>query len=215
MRLLITGALAAAFAAAVALPVAALAQGSTVAAGAATPADAEAAGKFVDDLADRVFAVLRESGSKADVRAKFRTMLRDNFAVEDAGNRLIRRYRSQITPAQLAAYQAALPTYIINIYADRLYNYENADVKIVRSAPHGSNGAVDVYSRVTVTGKQPFDVIWAIQKTSAGKFLINNVSVSGVNLALTQEADFSSYIAKNGFDALVNFMKTANARPAA
>ena len=214
MRLLITGAVAAAFAAAAILPAAAHAQG-TAAAGAATPADAEAAGKFVDELADRVFAVLRETGSKSEVRAKFRTMLRDNFAVEDAGNRLIRRYRSQITPAQLSAYQAALPTYIINIYADRLYNYENADVKIVRSVPHGSNGAVDVYSRVTVSGKQPFDVIWAIQKTPAGKFLINNVSVSGVNLALTQEADFSSYIAKNGFDALVNFMKTANARPAA
>lgn len=188
------------------------AAGSSV--GVASPADTEAAGKFVDDLADRVFAVLRESGSKADVRAKFRTMLRDNFAVEDAGNRLIRRYRSQITPAQLSAYQAALPEYIINIYADRLYDYESADVNIIRSVPRGSNGAVDVYSRITVSGKQPFDVIWAIQKRG-GKLLISNVSVSGVNLALTQEADFSSYISKNGFDALITFMKSANARPVA
>ena len=180
----------------------------------ATPADAKAAGVFIDDLAARAFAVLRETGSRTAVRAKFRTMLRDNFAVEDAGNRLIRRYRSQITPAQLAAYQDVLPVYIVNLYADRLYDYANATVKIVRTVPHGSNNVVDVYSRIETPGRQPFDVIWAIQKTGP-KFLISNVTVSGVNLALTQEADFSSYIAKNGFDALVTFMKTANARPAA
>ena len=58
-------------------------------------------------------------------------------------------------------------------------------------------------------------MIWAIEKVAGPKYLISNVTVSGVNLALTQEADFSAYIAKNGFDALVSFMKTANARPAA
>jgi phospholipid transport system substrate-binding protein len=36
--------------------------------------------------------------------------------------------------------------------------------------------------------------------------------VAGINLSLTQEADFASYIQKNGFDALVAFMKSANAK---
>ncbi len=179
----------------------------------ATPAQAGAAGKFLDDLTTRAFAILRETGSRATIRAEFRTILHDNFAVEQAGNRLIRRYRSQITPAQLAAYQAELPEYIINLYADRLYDYSNAKVRVVRTVPHGASGSVDVYSRVETSKRQPFDVIWAVEPRPGGKFLISNVTVAGVNLALTQEADFSSYIAKNGFDALVNFMKTANARP--
>lgn len=192
-------------------PVAASAQ----AVSAATPAQAAAAGKFIDDLTSRAFAILREEGSRPAVHAKFRTILRDNFAIEQAGNRLIRRYRSQITPAQLSAYQAALPEYIINLYADRLYDYTDAKVRVVRTVPHGAAGSVDVYSRVETPKRQPFDVIWAVESGAGGKFLISNVSVSGVNLALTQEADFSSYIAKNGFDALVNFMKSANAKPVA
>ncbi|MGI4879091.1 MAG: MlaC/ttg2D family ABC transporter substrate-binding protein [Janthinobacterium lividum] len=179
---------------------------------AATQADAVAAGQFVGQLADRVFAVLKETSSKEAIKTKFRGMLRDNFAVDDAGARLIRRYRSQITPAQLSAYQAVLPAYIVNIYADRLINYSDAEVKIVRTAPRGTRGDVDVFSRVSTPGKQPFDMIWAVQKTPSGKFLINNVTVSGVNLSLTQEADFSAFIAKNGFDALVAMMKSANSR---
>ena len=42
--------------------------------------------------------------------------------------------------------------------------------------------------------------------------MVNNLVVAGVNLSLTQEADFASYISKNGFDALVTFMKSANAK---
>jgi len=182
---------------------------------AATPAQASAAGKFVGDLTSHAFAILREEGSRTAVHAKFRAILRDNFAIEQAGNRLIRRYRSQITPAQLAAYQAALPEYIINLYADRLYNYTDAKIRIGRTVPHGAAGSVDVYSRVETPQRQPFDLIWAVDNASGGKFQISNVTVSGVNLALTQEADFSSYIAKNGFDALVNFLKSANAKPVA
>ena len=55
-------------------------------------------------------------------------------------------------------------------------------------------------------------MIWLVEKGAGGKWLIANVTVSGVNLSITQEADFSAFIAKNGFDALVAMMKSANAK---
>ncbi len=181
----------------------------------ATPAEAAAAGQFISNLADKTFSVLKENQSKAAIKAKFRAMLKDNFAVDEAGMKLIRRYRNQITPAQLAAYQAVLPDYIVNTYADRLINYSNAVVKIVRTQAHGSNGAVDVFSMIGVPGKESFAIIWQVEKNPAGKWLIANVTVSGVNMSLTQEADFSGFIAKNGFDALIEMMKSANGKSAA
>lgn len=181
---------------------------------AATPAEANAAGEFISTLADKVFAVLKETSSKGAIKAKFRNMLKGNFAVEDAGARLIRRYRNQITPAQLAAYQAVLPDYVVNVYADRLINYSDAQVKIVRTQAHGPNGNIDVFSRISVPGKNTFDIIWLVEKGPNGKWLIGNVTVSGVNMSLTQEADFSSIIAKNGFDGLIALMKASNARTA-
>ena len=181
---------------------------------AASTTDTAAAGDFIAALSDRVFAVLKTGESKTALKARFRTMLKENFAVDEAGLRLIRRYRSQITPAQLSAYHAVLPDYVVNVYTDRLINYSNATVKIVRTQAHGASGNVDVFSRISVPGKEPFEMIWLVEKGAGGKWLIGNVTVSGVNLSITQEADFSSFIARNGFDALIAMMKSANAKSA-
>ena len=181
---------------------------------AAAPAAQQAASKFVDDLSVRAFAVLKDKSlSKSAVRTKFRSMLRENFALDDIGDRLIRRYRSQITPAQYAAYQAALPEFAINAYSDRLYDYSDADVQPVRTLPRGTKGDVDVYSRISKSGGAPFDAIWTVRPIG-GNWKVLNLTVSGINLSLTQESDFSAYISKNGFDALVAFMKSSNAKAA-
>ena len=192
-------------------PVAATAQ--VAAPSAATAGDA-AATPFVQSLADDAFAVLRDKSlSKTASRNKFRTMLQQNVALEDIGNRLIRRHRATITPAQYGAYQAALPEFVLNAYADRLYDYADATVKTIRSVGRGPY--TDVFTRVTRPGAQPVDAVWQIKKAASGKYLVNNLTVSGINLSLTQEADFNAYVQKNGFDALVTFLKSANSKSAA
>lgn len=168
---------------------------------------------FVEKLASDAFGVLRnKSLSKAEGRGKFRTLLQQNVALQDIGNRLIKRQRGTITPGQYAAYQAALPEFVLNAYADRLYDYSDAEVKVIRSLGRGP--MTDVYTRVTRPGSQPVDAVWQVKKTAAGNLVVNNLTVSGINLSLTQEADFNAYVQKNGFDALVTFLKTANSKSA-
>lgn len=173
----------------------------------AQAATAQTAGQFIDQLSDRAFGVLRDKSlTREDARARFRAMLKENVAVKQVGDRLIRSVRGQVTPQQYSAYQAAFPDYVVGTYADRLYDYAYADLSIVRVQPVGSGFAV--YSRVKQPGQsQPFEAIWSVV-TINGKFQITNLTVAGVNLALTQEADFRSVIQRNGFDALVKFMQS-------
>lgn len=183
----------------------------------AAPATADAgdpaARAFVEKLANDAFGVLRDKSlSKTEGRDRFRAMLQQNVALDDIGNRLIRRHRATITPAQYAAYQAALPEFVLNAYSDRLYDYSDATLKTLRTT--GRGGMTDVATRVTRPGNQPVDAVWQVKKSPANKFLVNNLTVSGINLSLTQEADFNAYIQKNGFDALVTFLKTANGKSA-
>lgn len=159
---------------------------------------------FISGLAQEGFGVLR-TGDKAGAKTKFRTLLAQHFAVEAIGDRLIRRWKPTLKPEQLAAYKAALPNYIIGIYADRLFEYANADLKIVRTQA-GGNGAA-VVSQVTKPGQQPINAIWSVVKTPQG-YKVSNLTVAGINLTLTQAADFDSYIQRNGFDKLVAFMKS-------
>ncbi len=179
---------------------------------AANPGD-PAARAFIETLMGDGFAVLRDTSlSKAAARAKFRTILEKNVALDDIGMRLIRRQRAagQVSAAQLAAYRAAFPEFVLNAYADRLYDYADARVQVQRTVGRGA--FTEVYTRVTRPGGQPIDTIWQVKPAAGGKLVVNNLVVAGVNLSLTQEADFASYVQKNGFDALVTFMTSANAR---
>lgn len=181
---------------------------------AADPAADPAAGQFIENLSRDAFAVLKdESLTETEARNRFRTMLEENVALRSIGQRLIRKHRRTITPAQLEAYDAALPNFILSTYSDRLSDYRDATVKVMRLNAHGPY--VDVQTRVERPGSQPIDAIWQVRKTPQGRYLINNLTVSNINLTITQEADFDAYIQRNGFDALVTFLETANSKSAA
>ncbi|WP_164156648.1 MlaC/ttg2D family ABC transporter substrate-binding protein [Sandarakinorhabdus rubra] len=187
------------------LPVAA----QVAASSSATPGD-PAARPFVEKMIGDGFAILRDKNLKREeARARFRTILQQNVALDDIGMRLIRRQRATLTPAQLDAYRAAFPEFVLNAYADRLYDYADAKVAVQRTLGRGP--FTEVYTRVTRPGAQPIDTIWQVKK-EGGRLMVNNLVVAGINLSLTQEADFASYINRNGFDALVGFMKSANAK---
>lgn len=173
---------------------------------AATPASAQInnqdPGKFVQGIATTGFGALK--GNKTAARGKFRALLAQHFAVDAIGDRLIRRWKPQISASQYAQYKAAFPNFIIGTYADRLYDYSNASVKVIRVQNQGASAAV--LTQVTKPGERPANVVWTLAKAGNG-YKVTNLTVSGVNLAVTQGADFDSYIQRNGFDGLVAFMK--------
>ena len=160
--------------------------------------------QFVQTLSDTAFGILR-TGDRASAKAKFRAILQQNFAVDTIGDRLIRRWRPQITPAQYAAYKAALPSYLISTYANSLYDYADCTIKVVRAVPRGSSAAV--LSQVTRPGRNAVSAIWQVEQ-SGGAYKVSNLTVAGINLSLTQTADFDSYVQRNGFDGLVKFMRS-------
>lgn len=176
---------------------------------AATPAAAAAIdnsdpSRFITTLSGEAFNVLH-TGSRTAARGQFRSLLGQYFAVDEIGDRLIKRWKPQISPAQYQGYKAALPNFIINTYADRLFDYASAQVKVVRAVPRGDGAAV--VSQVIQPGKSPINAIWTVEKIGGG-YKVSNLTVSGINLVLTQTADFDSYVQKNGFDKLVTFMKS-------
>lgn len=188
--------------------VAAAVSGAPLSAQPATEAAQADAGGFIDSLARDAFRVLKDpSVSRAEARLRFGKLLTENFDIDRSGARLIRKHRATLTPAQVAAYREALPGFLVGTYADRLYDFRAWDVKVVRQVPRGSRGDVDVYLRaMDPKGGKPIETIWSTSRAS-GRWLVTNVTVSGVNLAITQEADFDAYIGKNGFDAFVDFLR--------
>ncbi|WP_420137041.1 MlaC/ttg2D family ABC transporter substrate-binding protein [Sphingomonas sp.] len=159
--------------------------------------------RFIQTLTTDGFAAMR-SGSREAAKAKFRALLSQNVAVDQIGDRLIRAWLPKITPAQRAAYKSALPGYVVGTYADRLFEYSNASIRVIRSQPTAGGGA-DVYTQVTKPGAQPIAATWSVVKIG-GAWKVLNLNVAGINVAMAQAADFNSVIQRQGFDALVRMM---------
>jgi phospholipid transport system substrate-binding protein len=159
--------------------------------------------RFIQTLTTDGFAAMK-GGNKAAAKAQFRTMLASNVAVDEIGDRLIRRWLPTVTPAQKAAYKEALPAYIVGAYADRLFEYADATVKVIRAQP--AAGGVDVSTQVIKPGQQPMPAVWSVVQVG-GAWKVANLRVAGINVAMAQAADFDSVIQREGFDALIKRMK--------
>lgn len=190
-----------------ALAAAGLALASMAAPVATTPAMAainnQEPGAFITTLTSDGFAALR-TGNRAAAKARFRTLVGQHVAVDSIGDRLIRRFRAQITPAQYQAYRQVFPNFIVGTYADNLFNYANATVRVNGTRAAGNGAAVS--TTVTKPGQAPIAAVWTVVNTPGG-YKISNLTVGGVNLALAQEQDFTAYIQRNGFDRFLAFIR--------
>ncbi|MFP5455970.1 MAG: phospholipid-binding protein MlaC [Alphaproteobacteria bacterium] len=172
-------------------------------ASAAVVANQDAA-TFISSLGTEAFAVLK-TGNNTAVRSKFRELLSQHFAIDAIGERLIRRWNNQITPEQKAAYKAAIPTFIIGTYSDNLYDYANASMKVIRTAPAGSG--FNVVTQVQKPGAAPISAVWSVAKVGPA-FKVTNLTVANINLAVTQGQDFDAIIQRKGIDGLIAMMKS-------
>ncbi|MDB5686380.1 MAG: toluene tolerance family protein [Rhizorhabdus sp.] len=159
---------------------------------------------FITSLSDEALGILRSS-DKVAAKAKFRSILTQHFAIDAIGDRLIRRWAAQITPAQNAQYKAAIPNFIVGTYADNLWDYSHATVKVIRTTPAGSG--VNVTTQVQKPGAQPITAVWSVAKIGDG-FKVTNLTVANINLAVTQGQDFDAIIQRKGFDGLLAMMKS-------
>lgn len=159
---------------------------------------------FVESLAEDGLATLR-SGSAAQRRSRFQSLLGQHFAVDRIGDRLIQRWRNDISSSQYAAYRRALPGFIMGTYADRLSAYSRAEVEVTNATQRGSTYLVQ--TRITNPGSRPVSAVWYLTCAGSG-YQVYNMRVAGINLTLNQAQDFDSYIQRNGFDRLVQFMNS-------
>ncbi len=182
-------------------PVAVLAQTA-----AANPKPSEA---FIKSLSDKAFAVLRDKSLQpTDRDVKFRSLLREGFALDVIGNAVLGRHRTTATPEQLQAFQTAFPDYVIRIYASRLTDYSDTNVNVTGSIAAGTRGDLNV--KTTVSGKsvsQPVKADWRVREIAGKGPKIIDLSLEGVSMVATQRDEFDARIQAKGMDALIADIK--------
>jgi phospholipid transport system substrate-binding protein len=150
----------------------------------------------ISNLGSRALEVLGKDASQSQRVARFRELLREDFAVPEIARFVLGRYWNVATEEQRAEFVKLFEEYIALAYSTRLAEYTGETLKVTGSRPD-ADGAVVSSQILRPAGAAPVKVDWRLIGRN-GAYKISDVSVDGISMAVTQRSEFASVIQHNG-----------------
>lgn len=183
----------------------------SVPAAAQDSADTEAATSQIDDaiafaraMTDKATAALTNpDASEAEKLDDFQEVLAESLALEVIGRFMLGDTRKSMSEAQIARYDAVFPDYITLQYADQFADIVGKPLDVLDAKQLGARDVI-VRSQFKRSNGSPIMVDWRVRKLKDGSQKMIDIIVSGVSIMLVKREEFSSFIAQNGVDALLD-----------
>ncbi|GJL93926.1 MAG: hypothetical protein DHS20C05_03310 [Hyphococcus sp.] len=157
--------------------------------------------------ADATGALTNTDADDAARLEDFRVVLSNGLALETIGKFMLGENRKKMTEEQTTRYETAFPLYITKLYAEQFDEIVGKPLEVVDAK---EIGARDVIVRTQFDRKddKPIMVDWRVRELRSGERKAIDIIVSGVSIMLVKREEFSSYIATNGIDALLDRIET-------
>lgn len=164
----------------------------------------EDATAFITALTRNAAAAMTTDGASDEERlAAFQTVLADGLAVEQIGRFMLGEARKSMSEEQLTRYNTIFPNYITRLYADQFRDIVDKPLEVI-DAKKWRRADVIVRTKLERAQGSPILVDWRVRKLKSGDHKIINISVNDVSIMLVKREEFSSFIAANGVDALLD-----------
>lgn len=167
----------------------------------------ETAKEYAKTLTDNATAALtNEAASEAEKLAAFQQVLADGLALDVIGKFMLGESRKTMSQAQLDRYFAVFPKYITKQYADQFSEIVGRPLKITDAKAIGKRDVI-VRTQFERNDGSPVLVDWRVRRLRSGEQKAIDIIVSGVSVMLVKREEFSSFIALNGIDALLDTLE--------
>jgi phospholipid transport system substrate-binding protein len=174
-----------------------LVAGFVLAARSATAAPApDPAADFIRALGDQALQVIRGGLMLQQKIEYFRQMLRQDFDMPGIARFVLGRYWRVASEAEQQEFERLLEDYIVLTYGRRLADAGGSSLRIIGSRPLPDGGIV-VSSEVVREGGAPIRMDWRLG-VHGGYYKIEDLSIDGVSMAITQRAEFGAAIQRSG-----------------
>lgn len=168
----------------------------------------EGAIAFAQSLtADATAALTDETASEDEKLTNFRNVLSEGLALETIGKFMLGETRNELTDAQTARYEAIFPDYITKLYAEQFGEIIGKPL-VVKEAREIGRRDVIVRTQFDREGAKPILVDWRVRELKSGDRKAIDIIVQGVSIMLVKREEFSSFIATNGVDALLDRLES-------
>jgi phospholipid transport system substrate-binding protein len=161
-------------------------------AAAANPAEA-----FVQQNIDQGYSILNNASlGDAQRRAQFRSFMLSLTDTKRIGLFTLGQYANSAPKNDVDAFTAAFADYAVAVYESRLSKYKGQTLKVTGSTSRAADDTVvnaDVVNP-NAANAQPIKVGFRVRKTADGRFIVTDINVEGVWLALSQRSDFTAFL---------------------
>ena len=170
-----------------------------------------AASAFMRDLGTESIRELTDPATPRPEReARFRRLLVEHFDMAAISKFVLGRYWRTATESQRLEFRKAHVDFIVHSYSARFGEYRGVGFRVVGSTD-GSGGAIVAHSRIRTSKTEEVSVDWRL-RAAGDSFVIVDIVVEGISMAVTQRSDFGSIIQnRGGIDGLIAALRAKSA----
>ena len=184
----------------------------------AAPAGADdanpAASAFMQSLGSKAIGELTNPAvPQPERQARFRALLDEHFDVPAIAKFTLGRYWRTATDEQRTEFSKLFEDFIVQSYSTRFAEYHGESFQVAGSSVDES-GVTVVHSKIDMPSSEDIRVDWHL-RAAGGSFVIVDIVVEGVSMAVTQRSEFASVIqSRGGVAGLLEALRAKNAQSA-
>jgi phospholipid transport system substrate-binding protein len=173
-----------------------------------------AAAAFMQSLGSRAIAEMTDPTlPQPERQARFRTLLDEHFDVPTIAKFTLGRYWRTATDEQRTEFRKLFEDFIVQSYSTRFAEYHGEAFQVTGSTADES-GTTVVHSKIDMPSSEDIRVDWHLRAADSG-FVIVDIVVEGVSMAVTQRSEFASVIqSRGGVAGLLEALRAKNAQSA-
>ncbi|HZF36702.1 MAG TPA: ABC transporter substrate-binding protein [Candidatus Angelobacter sp.] len=185
---------------------------------AAAPAGADdanpAASAFMQSLGSKAINELTDPAvPQSDRQARFRTLLDEHFDMPAIAKFTLGRYWRTATDEQRTEFRKLFEDFLVQSYSTRFSEYHGEGF-VVAGSTTDDGGTIVAHSKIDMPSSEDIRVDWHLRATDGG-FVIVDIVVEGVSMAVTQRSEFASVIqSRGGVAGLLDALRAKNAQSA-
>ena len=151
---------------------------------------------YMNQLWSRSLELLNEKGDPLTRQAQFRDLLRANFDTASVARFVLGRYWQDANEQERREFLNLFENYVSVVFAIRLSHFGGDAVKM-RGSRVDASGIVVSADVLSADSAPPLKVDLRLAPNS-GTYKITDIIVEGVSLMVTERAEFTSFIDRNG-----------------
>jgi phospholipid transport system substrate-binding protein len=151
---------------------------------------------FMNELWNRAVEILTKKIPQTERLARFRELFQADFDGPGIARFVLGRYWRSASQQEQQEYLKLFEDYVVFVYGTRLSDFSGETLK-VRGSRTVENGTIVSTDVISPSSGAPMKVDWRLV-TDNGAFKINDVTIEGISMMVTQRSEFASVIQRNG-----------------